>query len=167
VLGVVGKMSNHTAKPPRRRATTRSVATGAVQPHDTEPTRLDALLRVRPSTPEEIAELIGVELARANALVRAARAVRRVLNLGTEDRPIWFVPPGDITDKHGRLREAIAGLIAWRPLSEPELLDLTGARRNVVRGALERLKEASREGGPKILNLGSPGRARWFLRTTR
>lgn len=123
-------------------------------------------LRARPSSIDDLCGRLDAEPSRVSAAIRAMRlSGLDVVNIGSEDRPWWWVRPGDDCAA-GVLVEAVLALISWRPLTMGELQDLTGARRNRISGAIVRLKERMRDrdevNPPNILNLGSKSVARWY-----
>lgn len=124
--------------------------------------RVERLLRRSPASITELARQTRTEPEVVAACIRRARlAGGDVVNLGTLEAPAWFWRPGD-EGATPDLVEAVAGLIAWRPLTLRQLVDATGARRNRISGALVRLRES----GAKLENHGRQhrgGTAVWHL----
>lgn len=131
--------------------------------------QVELACRARPQTIDRLVRKLEITPSQAESALRVLRLSDvEVLNIGTSDRSVWWIRPGDDAPA-GKLLDAVMALIAWRPLTMPELMDLTGARRNRLSGVIVRIKERMvdvriPEGErPNIQNLGTPGRARWFL----
>lgn len=121
--------------------------------------RIEAVLRTRPTTIEELARELK---APAGKVVAALKPMRKHLyNVGTEDAPAWFWIVGDAAPTE-QVNTAVKSLIAFRPFRFPELLNATGARQGRVSGAIVAMQ---RDPKSRIANVDPdrPNRARWFI----
>lgn len=99
--------------------------------------RLEELLRAAPRTFAELAlEIEDERLARAFG---ALKRERKVANVGTDAAPIWAWVIGDDVDTH-TLRAAVERLCRMRPFTHAELVWVTGANPNRVKGVITDLK---------------------------
>lgn len=140
----------------RKRLARGSETTTAPEP--TLPERIEVALRASVCT---IGTLVastgekGEEVAKSLAdLIQSGKVYR----LGTEELPRYTWVIGDDTDVP-TLQRHVETLISDRPMTFPELLAATKARRGRVSGAIVALQRD----GQRILNLGTDRRALWFI----
>lgn len=117
--------------------------------------QIERLLLKKPRSQEEIAAELGESVGRVNEIVKEIRP--RLKNVGSEDRPAWWLVPGASVST-ADLNAAVLALMSYRPVSFKELVDYTGARSDRVAGAVGiAVKTRS------VVNAGSQVTARWFL----
>ncbi len=115
-----------------------------------------ASLRDRVENLTKQADELKEQLAQqAEALTEQLRTVR-----GTRDKikPATEYHVGD-DGPTGDLMTSVQRLLTERPMSFRELLDMTGARDNRVKGVIMRLQRE----GVDVVNLGTEQRALWFI----
>jgi hypothetical protein len=135
-------------------------ATRATAPAPTPAELVEQALRREPMTSQQIARATGLATARVSDAIRKVRP--NLFNIGTETDPMWCWIIGDAasTDK---LNAYVAQLITIRPMTFRELKAATGARDGRVSAAIVRLQQNK---SANIVDLGTGGRARWFLMPT-
>lgn len=138
---------------------------------DTLAARIETALRARPMTLSSVPGLglssdlsvaVGARAVRINPVLQALRDDRKIYNIGSENHPIWTWILGD-DDETGALIDYLEHLITIRPFTLRELIEVTGARRNRISGALVKLQVR----GLKIENHGSTKVWRWYARPRR
>ncbi len=130
-------------------------AAAAPAPVPTLPAQLEAILRTRPMSVEDLARATGASTTRVLASLKPLR--RRLHNSGTDDRPRWSLVIGDdapVAD----LYALVEGLMRDRPHGNAELVTATGARSNRVAGAINEMRRTR-----AVINAGDGARARWFI----
>lgn len=120
------------------------------------PQRIEAALRAKPRSIEELARELHETPGRITATMKPMR--KHLYNAGTEDAPAWFWIVGDGASA-SEINAAVEALVKFKPMRFPELLAATGARQGRVSGAIVAMQ---RDGKSRIANLDSPMRARWF-----
>lgn len=121
---------------------------------DMIPARLEEILRARCATLDELAAETGLS---TDVLLPRLKAEPRALNVGSVLRPVysWLLGDEGSTDE---LIAKVEDLITLRPMASDEIGEITGARRNRIRGALNRIQLRHR-----LQNLGDRNAAIWFL----
>lgn len=133
----------------------------ALAPSLTE--RVEGALRTGVWSLDDLCREVRAPAGPVSAILKRARAARHVYNVGSEDRPRWTWILGDEVPTQ-TLYAKVERLVSEVPLEFEQLLKATGARRGRVSGAIVDLQK--RYGRDKVLNLGTPARARWFLPKT-
>jgi hypothetical protein len=131
---------------------------------DRFPKTLDQLiqevLQRRLATLDEIAKEVNAPLLKVSEAMEGLKKQGKIHNVGSEDRQMWTWRPGDVVPA-SELEAYVRRLISWAPMTLIELIAATGARNSRVSGAVVAIQ---RSGEPPV-DLGSGGRARWFLMT--
>jgi predicted Rossmann fold nucleotide-binding protein DprA/Smf involved in DNA uptake len=141
---------------------TGDVTEAAAVAMGTLPERLEALLRERPHTLDDLSARAGAGVGPVADEMRKLRADRKVYNVGNEERPRWFWVFGtDATPDD--LQHAATVLIQDRPYELQELAAAMGVPPGQVSTVLVRMQRA----GIKVENHGSPKRARWYMPIAR
>lgn len=108
----------------------------------------------------QLARVIGEPVGKVGGLIKALRDAGKVHNVGSVEYPMWTWRIGDDTEA-AELTAVVRRLISERPMTTRELITATGARASRVSGAVVSIQR----GAAKVLDLGSPRLARWFLVT--
>lgn len=117
--------------------------------------RVEELLAHRPLAQADVAGELREPAGRIGEVFAELRP--RLKNVGTEDRPAWWLPPGPDAPT-GVLNEAVVTLMAYKPVTFRELVALTGAKTDRVAGALGIAVKTR-----KVVNASTGDEARWFL----
>lgn len=120
--------------------------------------RIEALLRTKVMSYGEIVDELGEDDARVSGAFAAMRRKGQVYMVGTEDRPRWTWVVGDEVETPA-LHALVERLVRERPLAFAEIAGATGANPNRLKHALTTLQSRPQP----VRNLGSRGRAVWFL----
>lgn len=118
-------------------------------------TRVEEMLSSRPRSQDELAAELSEPVGRIGEVVKEIRP--RLKNVGSEDRPAWWLVPGNSAPT-AQLNAAVLALMAFRPISYKELVDYTGAKPDRVAGAIGIAVKTK-----PVLELGTPVSRRWFL----
>jgi|SRR6185312_5207663 len=119
--------------------------------------RIEELLSQRPRSQDEVATELSEPAGRVSEVFKELKP--RLKNLGTEDRPAWWLVPGNSVST-AELNEAVLALMSYRPVSFKELTDYTGAKSDRVAGAVG---IAVKTRSVVNMNEGTPLPARWIL----
>lgn len=118
--------------------------------------RIEAVLRVRPHSVEELARELKESAGKISAALKPMR--KHLFNAGSEDAPSWFWIVSDQATA-AEVNAAVAALVRFKPMRFPELLAATGARQGRVSGAVVAMQ---RDPKSRLVNLDTAMRARWF-----
>jgi hypothetical protein len=133
-------------------------AVAAVKPVTLED-NLQRALQERPRTFDDLSKHVDAEPAKVSNALHALRKAKKIVNVGSEELPRWFWVVGDDAPVEV-IYAAVGALIRDRPFTLQELLAVTSARASRVSGAIRNLMS---EGNARVMNIGTPGRARWFV----
>jgi hypothetical protein len=136
---------------------TRDMAPLALESAEVTPIaqRIEAALS-EPRSMIALIAMLGEPAGRVEAAMRAAR--QHLYNAGTADAPAWHWIVDDGADT-ARANASILALIKYRPMTFAELGAATGVRPGRISGAMVRFQRD----GLRLVNLGAPNHARWFL----
>lgn len=109
-------------------------------------------------TPNQIVKESKLTLPKVEKALQELKHENRVWNVGSEEFPRWTRRIGDDTTTK-ELTDEVRRLISERPMTMPELHATTGARISRLSGVITML---GRSEGSRMLNLGTPRRARWL-----
>ncbi len=125
---------------------------------------LEGVLRQRPCSAFEAALALGVKPNAVTAALRALAKAGRISNVGLDTEPRWSWVIGDDTptpELRAHLMSVLeTGAVLGRAFTLRELVEVTGARRNRITGALSYLGRTLKA---PIVNRGNGYRARWTL----
>ena len=116
---------------------------------------IEMVLKTRVATTEDLSRETGFAKERVLAEIKKLR--RSIADVGSAERARWTwrlgndVPPQE-------LRALVERLITCQPMEFRELLAATGSRPGLIQGHLIELRKVR-----EVVDLGSPGRARWFI----
>lgn len=132
------------------------------QPETEEPLakRLEELLRERPRT---LADLEGeTEDERTRKCFLALRRAGKVANVGSDAAPVWTWVIGDEVDTP-TLRSTVERYCRLRPFTHSELVHVTGANPNRVKGVITDLKlRRGTNARDALRDFGTLGRGVYF-----
>lgn len=117
--------------------------------------QVEVLLRQQIMTTDELARAVGQPRDRVLAALKSVRA--KVHNLGAPDRARWSWRLGNEA-RPADLRALVERLISHAPMEFRDLVTATGAREGLIQGHLVEIRKTK-----PVVDLGTPGRARWFL----
>lgn len=123
-------------------------------------TRIEALLRQRSLSLQELVEELSEDGFRVGRAFAAMRKRGNLANVGTEERPRYVWVPGDGIPTP-ELHALVERLVREHPMTFAMLAAATGANPNRIKHALTTLQ--GRKGDP-VHNYGSRNRAVWFIR---
>lgn len=138
---------------------------GAVVPAGKPPVNVaeavERVLRVKVLPTDALALEVSAPAAALLDTLASLRAAGKVCNVGTDPRPVWTWILGDAGDT-AELSTKIEHLISLRPMLMTEIVAATGARRNRISGALNKIQLRR-----KVENHGSASVALWFMPPAR
>lgn len=117
-----------------------------------------AMLAHGPLSLVDLSKVLNQPAERVRRAAKVLRASRRLRNIGTDVSPVWWWAVGD-EGETAELRESVAKLLRYRPMTLQEIVEATGARRNRISGVLVKLQVR----GFPVQNLGDGQRAVWFI----
>ncbi len=120
--------------------------------------RLQALVRERPHSTDDLVQRLASPVGPVVEELRALRTDRKIWNCGNEERPRWFWVFGKEASQ-ADLLHAVTTLIQTQPMELQDLALATGIPPNDVSSLLTKMKR----NGLNVENLGNAKRARWFL----
>lgn len=120
---------------------------------------VEAQLRANIMTTDDLSKATGYTREEVLGIIKANRP--KIHNLGTPDRGRWSWRIGSDAPPQ-ELRALVERLITFAPMEFRELVTATGAREGLIQGHLVELRRAK-----PVVDLGTPGRARWFLMPAR
>jgi len=116
---------------------------------------IEAQLRAHILSTDELAKVTGRSREEVQAVLKAQRP--KLHNLGTPERARWSWRVGNEAAPP-ELRSLVERLISFAPMEFRDLVAATGAREGLIQGHLVEIRKVK-----PVVDLGTPGRARWFL----
>jgi len=120
---------------------------------------VEDVISEKPRTFDEIVKVLNQDPEDVSNTLQELRRLRAMTNVGTEESPRWFLIIGNDVSTD-TVCMAVEALIRDRPMTLQELVSSTGATAGRVSNAIRTLM---RDSNGRVLNIGTPGRARWFV----
>lgn len=117
--------------------------------------QIETHLRQKFMSPEELSRAIGVSTDKVVAAVKTVKT--KVHNLGTRDRPRWTWKLDNAAEPKD-LRALVERLISYAPMEFRQIVEATGVRDGLIQGHMVEIRKLH-----DVFDMGTPGRARWFM----